>query len=284
MELDQDLQQVGKLMDMVTEFAVQYGFQILGALIFLVIGLKVASWAGKKVNNICLGRDMDQTLAGFTGNIVKILIIVFVAIATLSNFGISIAPLIALAGASAFGATLAIQGPLSNYGAGLSIILGRPFKIGSTVAICGVSGVVEDIKLAATELVGEDGERITVPNKQIVGEVIVNSHENRIVEARIPVASDRAEQAIDLLKAHLQKEADIIQQPGPQVGVHDFSYGGVILGLRYWVPSQKFYQLRYRINAELLEVLTSAGIPLLSAGGVAMAAANTSGDEGVSTP
>ena len=99
MELDQDLQQVGKLMDMVTEFAVQYGFQILGALIFLVIGLKVASWAGKKVNNICLGRDMDQTLSGFIGNIVKILVIAFVAIATLSNFGISIAPLIALAGA-----------------------------------------------------------------------------------------------------------------------------------------------------------------------------------------
>ena len=152
------------------------------------------------------------------------------------------------------------------------------------MAICGVSGVVEDIKLAATELVGEDGERITVPNKQIVGEVIVNSHENRIVEARIPVASDRAEQAIHLLKAHLQQEGDIIQQPGPQVGVHDFSYGGVILGLRYWVPSQKFYQLRYRINAELLEVLTRAGIPLLSAGNLAMAAANTSGDEGVSTP
>lgn len=284
MELEPDLQQVGKLMDTITEFAVQYGFQLLGALIFLIIGLKVASWAGKRVNKICLARKMDQTLAGFVGNIVKILIIAFVAIATLSNFGISIAPLIALAGASAFGATLAIQGPLSNYGAGLSIILGRPFKIGSTVAICGVSGVVDNIKLAATELVGEDGERITVPNKQIVGEVIVNSHENRIVEARIPVASDRAEEAIKLIQKHLGNEDDIIQDPGPQVGVHDFSYGGVILGLRYWVPSKKFYQLRYRINADLLKELSKAGIPLMSAGNVAMAAANTSGDEGISTP
>jgi small conductance mechanosensitive channel len=37
---------------------------------------------------------------------------------TLKNFRITIAPLIALASAPAFGATFAIQGPLSNYGAG----------------------------------------------------------------------------------------------------------------------------------------------------------------------
>ena len=110
-------------------------------------------------------RNLDQTLARFFSNVVKVVLIGFVAVITLGNFGVAIAPLIALAGASAFGATLALQGPLSNYAAGLIIILTRPFVVGNTIAVSEVSRVVEDIKLPATTLIGEDGEFITVPNK-----------------------------------------------------------------------------------------------------------------------
>ena len=165
------LETVTRLIDALVEFAVTYGFQIVGALLFLFIGLKVASWSGTKIAKVAGARDVDQTLARFIGNIVKLVVLVFVVIITLGNFGISIAPLIALAGASAFGATLAIQGPLSNYGAGLSIILARPFIVGNTITLGGTSGVVENITLSTTILVGEDGERITIPNKEIVGQV-----------------------------------------------------------------------------------------------------------------
>lgn len=79
-----------------------------------------------------LARKVDASLAGFLGMIAKVVMIAFVVIITLGNFGISISPLIALAGASAFGATVALQGPLSNYGAGLSIILGQPLVVGNT--------------------------------------------------------------------------------------------------------------------------------------------------------
>ena len=88
--------------------------------------------------------------------------------------------------------TFALQGPLSNYGACLSIILSRPFVVGNTVTVKGVSGVVEEVSLAVTVLRGEDGERITVPNKHVVGKVIVNSRNSRIVESRIGIALEAA--------------------------------------------------------------------------------------------
>eukprot|EP00752_Nemacystus_decipiens_P000667 g667.t1 len=188
--VEQNLEAVGRGIDFALEFALAYGFQILGALIFLLIGLKISGWAGRRITALARAKQLDETLAKFTGNLVRLVLIAMLVIITLGNFGVSIAPLIALAGAGAFGATMAIQGPLSNYGAGLSIILTRPFVVGDTITVKGVSGVVDDIRLAHTTLIGEDAERITIPNKEIVGEVIVNSDENRIVEARIAVAAD----------------------------------------------------------------------------------------------
>lgn len=258
-----ELEAVTKLVDTLVEFSVQYGFQILGALVFLFIGLKLANWAGRKVSVLAEARNIDMTLARFIGNVVKIVVVVFVAIITLGNFGISIAPLIALAGATAFGATMALQGPLSNYGAGLSIVLSRPFAVGDTITVKNVSGTVDDIKLAATVLIGEDRERITIPNKEIVGEIIVNSNENRIVETRIAIGfSENSERAIDALRAVLQNSKDVVDEPKALVGIHDFTYGGVVLGLRFWVPGLQYYQTRYSVNEALFKALRDAGVSL----------------------
>ncbi len=263
--MNEELKAVEALLEKLIEFSVAYGFQLLGAVIVLLIGLKIASWIGGKVSGLCLKKELDQTLSLFIGNIVKIVIIAFVIIITLGNFGISTAPLIALAGASAFGATLALQGPLSNYGAGLSIILARPFTVGDTIIVKGGSGVVHEVKLAHTQLIGEDKELITIPNKSIVGEVITNSHSSTIVETRIPVPhTEDIDKAIAILGKVMETDPDVPKSPSPQVGVHDFTYGGVIIGLRYWVPSQQYFQKRYRINTALLSALKHENITLLA--------------------
>ncbi len=277
--MNEELKAVEALLDKLIEFGVAYGFQIFGAVIVLIIGLKIASWVGGKVSALCLKKEFDQTLSLFIGNIVKIVLIAFVAIITLGNFGISTAPLIALAGAGAFGVTLALQGPLSNYGAGLSIILTRPFTVGDTITVKGGSGVVHEVKLAHTQLIGEDKELITIPNKSIVGEVIINSHNSSIVETRIPIPhSEDIDKAITVLRKVLEADADVPKEPTPQIGVHDFTYGGVIIGLRYWVPSQQYFQKRYRINTALLSALKSEGIVLLNANGAAVPLGATSAD------
>lgn len=263
--MEQQLATLQKFIDTLLQFAVTYGFQALGALVFLVIGLKIANWAGRRTQGFAVSKKIDSALAKFLGNIVRIVLLAFVAIITLGNFGISIAPLIALAGASAFGATMAIQGPLSNYGAGLSIILSRPFAVGNTISVKGVSGVVDDITLAATVLIGEDGERITVPNKEIVGQVIVNSRQHRIVELVLPIGQDGdITRAVDTVRRALASVGDVQSDPQPQVGAHDFLPGGVAIGVRFWVPSARYYPTRFAANAAILAGLKGAGIALLS--------------------
>lgn len=262
--LEANIEQVSKLADTLIEFGIQYGFQILGALVFLLIGLRVANFAGRRVMKLCEKKEIDVTLSKFIGSMVKIVLVVMLVIITLGNFGISIAPLIALAGAGAFGATMAIQGPLSNYGAGLSIILSRPFTVGSTIQVSNVSGIVEEVTLAHTRLRGEDGELITIPNKQIVGEVIVNSDQMRIVESKIALAQHAdTEKAALVVVAAINKLPAIKDGTTAQAGILDFTYGGMILGLRAWVPSRTYFANRFAVNKVALEALREAGIPLM---------------------
>jgi len=275
------LDTVSKYVDMLVEFGIEYGFQILGALVFLLIGLKGASWIGGRVTLMLEKRDVDITLARFIGNVVKIIAIVFLVIITLGNFGVSIAPLIALAGAGAFGATVAIQGPLSNYGAGVSIILARPFVVGNTIAVNkGASGVVEEITLAHTILIGEDGEKITVPNKEIVGRIIVNSDTRRVVQTKIAVKSGQdVEAAKKALRKAVESVPEIADGPNPEIGIHDFAYGGIVLGIRFWVPSSRYFELRYLVNEAALRELGAAKIELMAAAPTSSPALSLSADD-----
>ncbi|MBM3549292.1 MAG: mechanosensitive ion channel family protein [Alphaproteobacteria bacterium] len=259
--MDQQIATISKWWDVAAAFLVAYSFQIIGAIVFFLIGLKVAQWVAGLVVRLGLRNGLDATISNFAANVVRILILAMVIIATLGNFGISIAPLIALLGAGAFGATVAIQGPLSNYGAGLTLILTRPFAIGDTVTIKSISGVVEDITLAATFLVGEDGERIMVPNRQIVGEILVNSRGHRIVEHTLSIAPDQdIAAAIRAVKGAIAQVPQVVKEPAPEVGVKSFSSLEVTLALRYWAPARAFFSTQFAVNLEARAALTAAGL------------------------
>jgi small conductance mechanosensitive channel len=271
--VETQLQHVSAIIEIAAEFAIAYGLQIIGALVILFIGLKFAAFVGRRITGMCERKEIDVTLSRFAGNAVKILLVGVVVIITLSNFGIDIAPLVALGGAAALGLSFAIQGPVSNYGAGLVIILTRPFVVGDTIQVQDVSGVVEEVSLSATTLIGEDQGRITIPNRKVVGEILVNSDTHRIVESQIVFAADSdPEAAIAAISAALDGFPNLAEGGEPQVGIHDFSYGAIILGLRDWVPSSRYFRSRFEVNRAAYSALKGAGIELMSGGRVAVLA------------
>ena len=258
-----ELATVQKILDLVVDFVIRYSFQILGAILILVVGVKLAAWLGQLVARVCEQRRLDATLARFLGNVVKVLVLVFVVIIAIGKFGISIAPFVAALGALVFGGSFAIQGPLSNYGAGLSIILSRPFVIGNTITVKGYTGIVEEIRLAATLLTTEDGEIITIPNKHIVGEILHNSFANKVVEMTVGIAyGDDPETAIAAMEKALLAIEEICRDPQPQIGIQDFGESSIDIGLRFWVPTRKYFQTLYRANLAVHRALCAAGITI----------------------
>ena len=261
--MKEELETVEKYMDLIVEFALKYGFQVVYAIIILIIGLIIARWLSNTVVRVCESRNLDITLSRFLGNVVRLTVIAFVLIVVLGKFGITMTPFIAAIGAIAFGSSLALAGLLSNYGAGLSIIITRPFVVNDTIQIQDVSGVVEEVGLAATRLSTEDGEQITIPNKHIVGEILINSFENKVVEASIGISyDDDAQKAIDTIQEALQKIPEIVADPAPQIGIEEFADSSVNIGMRYWVPTKQYFQTLYRANLAVYNALEQAGITI----------------------
>jgi len=252
-----------RYLDMIIELGVKYGFQVLAAVITLIIGLIVARWLSRLVMRVCDKRNLDVTLSRFLGNVVKLIIIGFVLIMALGKLGIAITPLIAALGAVAFGSSLALSGLLSNYGAGLTIIVSRPFVVGNTIKVKDVSGVVEEIGLGATHLSTEDGEKITIPNKHIVGEILTNSFENKVVEMAIGVSyEDDSQQATRIIREALKKIPAVVDSPAPQIGIQEFADSSVNIGMRYWVPTRQYFQTLYQANLAVYTALNEAGITI----------------------
>lgn len=250
--MNTEIEYLGNAINIANQFIINYGFQFIGAIIILVVGWQIAKWIAKLTLKFCERAKLDITLSRFFSNLAKTLVLVFVIIIALGKFGITIAPFIAALGAVAFGSTIALQGPLSNYGAGLTIILTRPFVVGDTIKIQGITGVVDEIKLAYTLLSNEDGEVITIPNKQIVGEILSNSHSNLVVEniIRIDYKHD-PEKAINIIRNILESTKDVSVDPRPLVGIEKFGESAIELGMRYWVPTKRYFEIQYLVNGRI---------------------------------
>ncbi|WP_392339525.1 mechanosensitive ion channel family protein [Moritella marina] len=262
-DLQQELQQLQNIYTMITEFMVQYSFQILGALVIFIIGLWLAGKMQRFIAALCIKHDVDVTLSGFISNVVRLLVIMMVAVIALGKLGISVAPFIAAVGALALGAGLALQGMLSNYAAGVTIILTRPFVVGDTVKIQGVIGVVKVISLGMTILTNEDGDEISIPNKHIVGEVLHNSFEYMLVESTIGISyDDNPEQAVKILAVALANIDEIATEPAAQIGIEAFGDSSINLGVRFWVPTKNYYEVKYTANLKMFQALKQDGITI----------------------
>jgi small conductance mechanosensitive channel len=180
--MEKELEVFTQAYQLIVTFLVSYSFQLVGAMVILVAGFVVGGWVARVMLGVLEKRNVDVTLRQFIASTSRLTVIGLFVIIALSKLGFSMTPVIAALGGLAVGASFAIQGPVSNYGAGLVIILTRMFKVGDTIAVQGCSGVVTNIDLATTRLVALDGEDIIIPNKHVVGEIHRNSYANRLVE------------------------------------------------------------------------------------------------------
>jgi small conductance mechanosensitive channel len=259
--MNQDFDKFQAIYDTVIEFLIGYGFQVIGAVIILSIGLILAKVFGSVVLKLCIKGNIDVTLTKFFAGLVKLLVLVFALVIAMAKFGITIAPMVAAIGAGAFGLTLAVQGPIANYGAGLALILTRPFKVGNTLTLHGLTGVVQEIKLGLTILVTEDGEQITIPNRKVLGEIFINSFPNKIVEGSIGIAySADPKKAIEIIKECLKATENVSQDPHPQIGIEAFSDSSVNIGYRYWVTTEMYYQTQYKVNLSVFTAFKEQGV------------------------
>lgn len=122
---------------------------------------------------------------------------------------------------------------------------------------------MEDVKLATTTLLTEDGVKIIVPNKHIVGEILYNSKMNRMVEGLVGISyGNNPEQAIELIRKSLSQFSEVAEKPHPQIGIQGFGDSSINIAFRYWVPTVKYYHSAYAVNLAVYKALQAAKIEI----------------------
>lgn len=259
--LKEEIDQVANIYNIIIEFFTNYSFQLIGALIVFIIGYIFAGKVSAWVLKICLKNKLDVTLSQFLSNTTKMLIVIMITIVSLGKLGISVTPFIAAIGAISLGAGLALQGLLANYAAGFNIILIRPFVVGDTITVHGVTGVVEEVLLAYTLLKNEDDVAITIPNKHIVGEILHNSRNDSLLELSVGISYDHNPLEVVKLLEETILSLDIIgNNKKLQVGIDEFSDSAITLAVRLWTPTVNLYTAKYKAYASIYLALDNANI------------------------
>jgi small conductance mechanosensitive channel len=159
-------------MDKFYGYMMQYGLQIAAAVCILIIG----HWVAKVASNV-LERSLNRirfhrTLSLFVKHLVFYALLTFFIIASLNKLGVETSSFIAVLGAISLAVGLALQGSLSNFAAGIMIIVLSLFEIGDTIEAGGVQGEVEEIQIFNTVIITTDKKRVIVPNSKVTGDKI----------------------------------------------------------------------------------------------------------------
>lgn len=236
-----------KYYDLVITFFANYSFQLIGAFIIFILGYLVAGKLSGFVLRLCERHQLDVTLSRFLANTSKMLVVVMITVIALGKLGISVTPFVAAIGAISLGAGLALQGLLSNYAAGFNIILIRPFVVGDTITVQGVTGIVKEVLLAYTIMYDEDNVEITIPNRHIVGEILHNSRGDSLLELNVGIAYEHDPIAVVTLLEKVLTELDIVgESRSPQLGIGEFADSAINIEIRLWTPTTTLYDAKYK--------------------------------------
>ena len=249
----------------VGEALMDWGGRIIGALVIFVIGRMLmrglTTWATVAMRRV----GMDDTLSRFLGNLLYIVLLVFLGLTVFQTLGVPTTNFLAIVGAAGLAVGLALKDSLANFSSGVMLVFFRPFKVGDQIDAAGTGGVVETIGIFNTVLKTADNRVINVPNSLVYSGTITNynAESTRRIDLTIAIAYDAdIPQAKSVIAAIVAAESRIHQHPAPEVAVQDLLPTAVTLAVRVWVQSGDYGGVRSDLLERIKRALDKYGLSL----------------------
>lgn len=240
---------------------------LLAAIVTVVLGYLIAGWLANLTRSALERAKVDQALARFLGNIVRYVVVIAAFVAAAQAVGIEVTSVMAILASAGLAVGLALQGSLSNFAAGVMILLFRPFRIGDWVTLDGLTGEVRDIGLFATIVMRPDGTKVVVPNSSITDSVIENHTELNKRRATVDIGVEYGAD-LDQVRAALtraaEKAPDILtnDEGKKDFAVYFANFGGSSLDFKVhaWCEAANFLGVQEQIRTHIYHELNEAGI------------------------
>lgn len=238
---------------------------LLVAIAIYVIGKWIGGHIVRLIDKGMEMRKMDPVLRGFLTAILGTVFTFVVVLIAIEQVGVNTTSLLALLGAAGLAVGLALKDSLSNFAAGVMLILFKPFKIGDFVEAAGISGIVEKIEVFNTIFRSGDNKEIIVPNAQIYGNTITNysAKPTRRIDMVIGISyDDDMRKARDLILETIHADERVLKDPEPVVAVNELADSSVNFVVRPWVATGDYWPTRWALTQAIKEKFDANGITI----------------------
>ncbi|GAX86716.1 small conductance mechanosensitive channel [Lebetimonas natsushimae] len=250
-------------MDKYINLATQWGIKILGAIVIYIIG----KWLAKIVTNIIKKllekTNTDVTLIKFLGNLTYVGLLILVILAALGTLGVDTSSFAAIIAGAGLAVGMALKDNISNFGAGVLILMLRPFKVGDFVEIAGTSGTVDEIGIFNTTLKTGDNRVIIIPNNNIIGNNIINYSKEKIRRIDLVIGvgyEDDLKLVKSTLEEILNNHPKILKEPAPTVALAELADSSINFNVRPWVKSEDYWNVRSELLEKIKETFDKKNI------------------------
>ena len=244
---------------------VNYSPNIITALVLLIVGIILIDLATKGIKMIMKNRNVDTTVRRFLGDLVNWTLKALLFVAVISKLGVATTSFAAIIGAAGLAIGLALQGSLSNFAGGTLIMLFKPFKIGDLIEAQGEIGVVKDIEIFTTKLIGLSNRQIIIPNGALSNGNIINysSEGTRRVDLVFGVSYDAdIKESKNVLMNVLASHPKVLKDPAPTVNVLELADSSVNFAARPWCKTEDYWTVYFDITENTKLALDKAGIDI----------------------
>jgi len=242
----------------------EFGFDLVGALIILIVGWMVASWAERATRKaVDKSTRIDSALKPILGHVVHYSILVFAGIAILAQFGFQTASLLTVLGTAGLAIGLALQGTLRDLAAGFMILMHRPFRVDDHIEVNKLDGVVQHVGPFVTVLETRDGVYLSVPNSTIWSNPIFNNSRNPKRRVQVVFRVDYGEdidRVIAVLQEELKADARVLADPKTMVAVQELGENSVNVVARAWTESAEYRKFALDFTKQIKKRFDREGI------------------------
>ncbi len=239
-----------------------WGLNVVGAIALLIVGRIAAGWIRRSITKALTKAGTDASLIPFFSSMAYYVVLSVVLIAVLNLFGIETTSLIAVLGAAGLAVGLALQGTLSNFAAGVMLLIFRPIRLGDFVEVAGQAGTVTEISIFSTLLNTGDNVRITIPNAQVYGDTVKNYsfNDTRRIDLIMGIGyGDNIGTAVSIIERVISSDERTLRDPAPTVAVAELADSSVNLVVRPWCKKEDYWGLRCDLTRKLKEELEAGG-------------------------
>lgn len=269
--MNQYLNRLDHIDELIRHYFLPFSFKILGAFAIWVIGGFLIKIAQRILRTTLNRRLVDATLVNYANATSAFVLKAFLILAILGVFGIETTSLSALLAATGVAIGMAWSGLLSNFAAGVFLIILRPFKVGDAITAAGVTGTVREIGLFATTIDNGDNLRIFVGNNKIFSDNIQNYSANsfRVITFRIQLAS--ITNPMKAIEQFSKKLGMLPNLKAPVTGeITEFNPLGVVITLKTACSHADFASLTAAGNQIVFETMQIEAYPAPEAKAIVM--------------